>query len=322
MAVDPHRTLGLSVPITEALDPALWRSRYAYGVVLGPTTTAARSNAALRKALGCDGSEAVQTQRLVSAVADDLPDDTIRYHLRVAASELEVKLGMPLGIVVVKGNPVDPGLVAGRDYDFEEPRRVYLQSERQQFYRIDLPAGVISVQRVRAYFFGQLVWSVEGDDAGRMLHLEHPGTSSLHIMPTHGATMLVASPTVALPNYGSLHMLTQFATGLPDVWSVDYTLGPRTRAGQVGQIEAVLAHWIACKAGILLLSIGGMAASKGLTSASLSIDGLSKSIGLQASAMYGINSALENRLKEAEEAIDWKALRMYKRGLRVRPYGY
>lgn len=319
-AAASHRSLGLTVPVTEALDPVLWRQRYAHGIVLGPTTTAARSNAALRAALGCDGSPAA-LQAAASQVANEIPNDVIRWHLRVAASELEVKLGIPLGIVIVKGAPADDGLVQGRDYDRLAPRLPYLDSERRSYFRIDLPAGVISVQRVRAFWFGQLVWTVEEGDG--MLVLEHPGTSSLHIMPRFGVTLFLSAPTAVLPaQYGAMQLLYNVAGGLPDVWSVDYTLGPVTKTGEVGQIEAVLAHWIACKAGILLMSIGGMAASKGLTSASLSIDGLSKSIGLQASAMYGINSALETRMKEAEEAIDWKALRMYKRGLRVMPFGY
>ena len=30
-----NRILGLSVPVTELLDPVLWKNRYAYGVLLG-----------------------------------------------------------------------------------------------------------------------------------------------------------------------------------------------------------------------------------------------------------------------------------------------
>lgn len=328
---DPYRrTMGLSVPITDALDPVAWRQRYAYGVVLGQGEPIAETDS-VAQILGCDAGRgraktaagrAVEAQSLITQAANDLPNDVIRWHLRAALSELEIKLGLPMGIVITKGDPVDPGLTLGVDYDKTEPRRVFLDSERRDYYRIDLPAGVISVERVRAYWFGQPVWSISATDSNLgLLRLEHPGTSSLHILPTQAATLLVAMPTLSTPAYGAMQMISGYPSPLPDVWSVDYTMGPRTRFGEIGQIEAALVHWVYCKAGIVLLSVGGMASSRGLTSASLSIDGLNKSIGLQASAMYGINSALETRLKEAAEALDIKALRAYKRGLRVRPYG-
>lgn len=308
-----HRTLGLSVSVAEALDPKLWRERYAFGLVLGPGAPSRRSEA-LRQALTCAGKRATVGEDLCAAV-NELPDEVIRWHLRAAASEIEVKLTLPLGIVVVKGSPVDDGLVRGVHYDREAPKLPFLESNRQNFYRIDLPHGVVSVERVRAYWFGQLVWTIEPDDG--VLLLEHPGVSSLHLVPTVGSTLLVAAPTVTSPVYGPIQFLGGFQTTLPGVWSVDYTIAPTTKTGEVGQIEAVLAHWIYCKAGILLLALAGRGASKGLTSASLSLDGLSKSVGLPPA----INAALEDRLKEATDAIDWQALQTYKRGLRVVPYG-
>ena len=52
------------------------------------------------------------------------------------------------------------------------------------------------------------------------------------------------------------------------------------------------------------------------------MDGVSRSIGLQASAIYGLNSALEHVFDELVKRIDFKALRLQKKGLRVIPYGY
>lgn len=267
--------------------------------------------------------QAAAAQGVVNQAVNEIGDDVIRWHLRAAMSELEIKLGMPMGTVVVKGDPVDDGLVQGVDYDRVDPRRVFLMSDQRTHYRIDLPAGVVSVERVRAYWYDQLVWSISGTDSNYgLIRLEHPGTSSLHILPTQAATLLVAVPSIGTAEYGALQLIHGYPSRLPGVWSVDYTLAPVTKTGVVGHIEVALAHWIACKAGVLLLSIGGSAASRGLTSTSISIDGLSRSIGLQASAMYGIYSALETRMKEAEEAIDWKHLRTYKRGLRIRGYGH
>lgn len=321
-----HRTLGLSVPVSEALDAAKWRERYAYGVVLGQGSTGALS--AVERALRCRPGRASKTaladleaqQNVVSDTAGQLPDDVIRWHLRTAASELEMRLRMPLGVVICKANPVDEGLQRGVDYDKAVPALPFMQSEQRNWYRIDLPTGVISVERIRTVVFGQTIWEITPDSG--MIQLEHPGVSSLHILPVQGSTLLIAMPQMGTLAYGAMQLLDGAPTRLPGVWAVDYTLGPVTKTGEPGQIPAVLAHWIACRAGVMLLSIGGIAASRGLTSASLSIDGLSKSIGLQASAIYGINSALEQRLKEAEESIDWKSLRTYMAGIPVYPYAH
>lgn len=321
-----YRTLGLTVPIAEVLDPQRWRDRYAHGIVLGEGEPTEQQDS-IDKILGCKGSrgkaktlagrEAAAAQELIDAVAKTLPEDTIRWHIKVALSELETRLGIPMGIVVRKSTPVDTGLVQGVDYDQEIPRLPFTRFNQQRFFRIDLPAGVISVERVRAYWYGQRVLSISTADGNKdLIQFEHPGISSLHILPTNATTLLISTA-----GWGSWQMIYALEGDLPHVWGVDYTLGPKARYGTVGDIELVLAHWALCKASITLLSIGGMAASRGLSSSSLSFDGISKSVSLQASAMYGINSALENRFKEATEAIDWKALKTYKKGLRVVPYG-
>lgn len=327
----PNRTLGLTCPVSEALDPKLWRERYAYGVLLGVGAPPAESRV-IDRLLGCRGrtretitmdpATAAAAQGVVTQAANEIPDHVIRWHLRTAMSELSVKLGIPFGMVICKGDPVDEGLVLGRDYDKVVPRQTYLISEQQRYYRIDLPAGTVSVERVRAFWFDQLIWEVDGTTSPSAIKLDHPGTSSMHILPTQGVGLIIAFPASGVPEYGSLQLLTlPNQSRLPAVWSVDYTLDTVAKTGEPGRSSLVLAHWIACRAGILLLSIAGSAVSRGLTSTSVSIDGLSRSIGLQASAMYGIYSALETRMKEAEEAIDWKHLRLYKRGLRPMPYG-
>lgn len=314
-----HRTLGLTVPITELLDPARWRERYAANIILGTGETLAESSV-LAELHGCRPSGAPQTKGLQEdddETVNEIVDDVIRWHLKVALSELEMRIGIPMGIVVCKSPPVDDGLTLGVHYDKVVPRLPFLRSEQMEFYRIDLPAGVISVERIRAYWYGQVIWEISAaafNDA--MIRLEHPGTSSLHIIPTQTTSLLLAGLGAGF--YGPLHLLGGEEQALPDVWAVDYTLGPKSKYGAVGTIEAALAHWCYCKAALLLFSMAGQAISRGVTNASLSIDGLSKSIGLNGA--QGLNAALEQRFKEAEEAIDWKDVRTYKRGLRVRPY--
>lgn len=315
--------------MTDLLDPKLWRERYAFGITLGAGDRPVETDS-IAKILGCApprgtsktlaGRELKAASSALQEAACGLSDTVIGWHLRAATSDLEIKLGIPLGLVVAKGTPVDAGLVRGQDYDVEVPRKEFTNSNARLYYRIDLPAGVVSVQRIRAYWFNQLVWSISAADGNLdLIQLEHPGTSSLHIMPTQSATLLVGFPEIGGFAYGSMQMICGYPSPLPAVWSVDYTIAPRARYGAVGEVEAALAHWVYCRAGVLLLSIGGRAASRGLTNASLSIDGLSKSVGL--AGMGAINKALEDRLKEATEAIDWQQLRLYKRGLRVVPYG-
>lgn len=319
----PRRTLGLSVPVTEALNPRLWKERYCFGTTLGPGSVPSGAGAVVAACAGSRRRAQLTTTQedIVAKVVGEIPDHVIAWHLRAALSELEVKLGVPMGTLIVKGDPVDSGLVLGVDYDKLDQRREFLRSQQSVWLRLDLPPNVISVERVRAYWFDTKVWEVsEAVGNHNIISLTHQGPGTIHLAPTAFTQLTFGFPIGGVPQTSAFQRVYGWPGDIPKFWSVDYTLGPVTHAGEVGQIEAVLAHWVYCKAGILLLSIGGMATSKGLTSASVSIDGVSKSFGLQASAMYGVNSALETRLKEAEEAIDWKALKLYKAGMRVIPY--
>lgn len=319
-----HRSLGLTVPVTEVLDPTLWRERYVFGTTLGPGV--APSSGAAAVVAACSGSRrraqlTTQQETALGDHAGEIPDDVIRWHLRAALSELEVKLGIPMGTVVVKGEPVDAGLIIGQHYDKAEPRRQFQRSAQRDWLRLDLPPSVISVERIRAYWFGTLIWEISQAVGNlEIVQISYPTVGTTHLVPTSNTMLTFGFPLAGSVPWQAIQQVYGWPAEIPAVWSCDYTIGPVTHTGEVGRIEAVLAHWVYCKAGIVLLSIGGMATSRGLTSASLSIDGISKSFGLQASAMYGVNSALETRLKEAEEAIDWKALKTYKAGIRVMPY--
>lgn len=303
-----ERILGLSVPVAEVLDPKLWKERYAYGVLLGAIQREWRTV-----------NRGGDLRRELVKVIDEIPASTIRWHLRAALSELEVKLGVPMGVVICKSSPVDDGLVVGRDYDREVPRLPYTLGENEAWWRIDCPPGCISIERVRAYYFGTKIWEFS-EDRGNLEHvrLVWPRQGVLHLLPTNLASIIVTPEG----RTGVFHTVYANRVGVPDFWSVDYTLGPTAKqTGQVGHIEAVLAHWVYCAAGILLLNLASMAVSKGITSSSVSMDGVSRSVSLQASAMYGMNSALEHVYDEAMKRIDWKALRAYKRGIRVKMYG-
>ncbi len=317
MSRPDYRTLGLSVPVTDLLDPQAWRERYAWGVALGGTGTTESLTKRIEAARGKGGASA---EREVKRMVATLPDDVIRWHLRAAISELELKLGLPLGLEVCKAPPFEEGQRAGTHYDRQVGRLPYLRGNVSNFYRIDLPPGIISVQRVRGVYLGNVIWEVSSAEGNAdNIVVEWGRQGIIHILPV----ALNATLTTQAGEYGAFWILHRRTSPLPDFWAVDYTRGPVSKhGGQPGTIEAVLAHWVYCAAGILLLNIGGMAASKGLTSTSVSIDGVSRSIGLQASAIYGINSALEHAYDEAMKRIDWKKLRAAKRGLRIVPLGY
>lgn len=309
-----YRTLGLSVPVTDLLDPQAWRERYAWGVALGGTATTETLNSRLRKATAEGGSSAA---REVRRLIDTMPDDVIRWHLRAAVSELELKLGMPLGMEVCKAPPLADGLRQGTHYDRQVGRLPYLGGNARNFYRIDLPAGIISVERIRGVYLGNVVWEVSTANGNQdNIVVEWGRQGIIHILPVALNATLVTQGG----EYGAFWMLSRKVSPLPDFWAVDYTRGPVSRhGGQPGEIEAVLANWVYCAAGLLLLSIGGLASTKGLQSSSISLDGVSRSINF---ASGGLNSALEKAFDDAMKRIDWKRLRSAKRGLRVIPLGY
>lgn len=320
-------TTTLTVPVAEALDPALWAQRYASGLMLGASTSTS-STTNLESLLCHDPAApktagAIESQEQLNELIAGLPADTIRWHLRAALSELELKLGTPMGIVVVKSEPLDSGWVQGTHYDRVDSRREFTRQAQENWYRLDFQGSVISVERVRAYWFDTPVWEISPEQGNMsLLKLSWPRQGSAHILPTVMSSLIITAPGLGSAEYGALQLLHGLVSPMPDVWGVDYTIGPMDKhTRQPGRLQVALVHWVYAVAGILLLSLGGLSRSQGLTNASLSIDGLSKSIGLQASAIYGINSALENAYEKATKRLDWKRIALSQRGLRVRPYG-
>jgi len=327
MAAPRLRTLGLSVPVADVLDPKLWRSRMAHGISLGQDVQNFGSIAAALCIERGDTSPTAYQEAIteLQKASTGLPDDTIRWPLRAAFSELEIKLGIPFGIVICKSSPVDEGLVVGQDYDRAVPRLPYSHGDAANWYSITLPSSVISVERVRAFYYGQLIWEFSTDRGNTdQIRIEWDEQGAIHLLPINFQGLIVTQAGGGGGgNYGVWHTLAYHSSPVPDFWSVDYTLGPRDRqTGQAGHIEAALAQWVYAAAGIPLLSMAGLGKSQGLTSTSLSFDGISKSVGLQASAIYGLNSALEHVLEQITKRIDWKQAKRYKKGLRIRAYSY
>jgi hypothetical protein len=287
-----YRTLGLTIPIPSLLDPVAWVSRYANGLLV------------------TDGSLSPGDAGKVAKALQKVPAETIRWHLRCALSELEVKLGIPMGIQICKSDPIDPGLVQGRDYDRVVGRLPYVRGDADQWFLIKAPSSLISVERVRAYYFGQLAWEIsEARGNMNLLQVEWPKVGELHVLPTNLA-MLMVTPT---GQYGIFQTLWNARNAIPGFWALDYTTGPIAEDGTPGEIELVLANWVCSIAGISILGGASMAASKGFTSTSLSFDGVSRSISLPPS-LFG---ALSDTLDKTAQRIDWKSLRSFKRPPRL-----
>lgn len=303
-----QRLLGLTVPVSEVLDPELWKARYAFGILLGAVKRE-------RVASGKPGEP-----RELKTSIDAIPNDVIRWHLRAALSEMELKLGVPMGVQVCKADPLDDDNKKWRDYDRVVARTPYTRCDAENWFRLDLPPSVISVERVRAYYFGTKIWEISNAQGNTdLIRLQWARQGIAHILPVNLQSLLVLGGS---GDYGIWQTLHAHSSPVPDFWAVDYTTGPIANDGTVGQVEAVIANWVACAAGILLLDMMGMAVSKGLTGTSVSMDGVSRSVSLGTSAMYGLNSSLERLYDEALKRIDIKALRTAKRGLRIKAYGY
>jgi|DEB0MinimDraft_6_1074348.scaffolds.fasta_scaffold37070_2 hypothetical protein len=301
-----YRDLGLSVPVTEAVDPKLWRERYAWGLPVGKDPH--------------DPSD--PCRKKLKVLSGSLPDKVIGWHLRAALSELEGKLGLPLACERVLMPEIDTGEVKGVTYDRVMPRMPFTRDQPQNWFRIDLPPGVISIERVRFYFYGALAWELsEAQNNIDQVKLEWGRQGIAHILPLSFQHWIVTQGGAFYSNVW--HTINYHRTPLPDAWAVDFTRGPVSRhGGEAGKLEAVLVAWCYARAGKTLLSMSGLAQSQGLTSTSISLDGVSRSLSLQASAIYGLNSALEKALEDSNKSINWKQMRAWKRGIRVKPYGH
>lgn len=292
-----------SVPVAELVDPTLWRERYAWGLALGPGDVAIQRG---RTRCAPPAEAASEFSRLTAS----LPPETIRWHLRTALSALEVQLGIPLGITVVKS----PNLDEGAMYDRLDARRPFLPMDSIQFLKIDLPGPVISVERIRAYYFGLLQWQWSTNmETLNSVRVEWKA-GNIHIVPLNlGVAAAGMDPSIfsLIQRFGPTNVMVDF-------WSVDYTLGPIDRNGHPGQVPAAAAHWVYCQAALTLFPMIGTAITKGLSGTSVSIDGVSRSVSVSGEHVY---SAVEQAAQRATELLDVKRLRAALRGPRVWSYG-
>jgi len=310
-----YSTLGLTVPVSEVLSPRLWRERYAWGIPLAgpvqftPSQSLSEASCTLRD---CAGNSEIQ------ATVAQIPDDVVRWHLRAALSELEMRLGISMGVLRVLSPELDPGEVHGKTFDRLAPRLPYKRQEAQNWYHLQLDRSVLSVERVRGYYMNQLVIeaSTERHNIGNVV-AQWKRQGDVYILPINIAALIVNSGYSPQPYAQSVWEMIWSSPSIPDFWAVDYTVGVSdNQTGTPGQLEAILAHWVYLRAGKILINIAGTAFGQGITSTSISGDGFSRTVSTSQSAMYGINSAMELVYQGYTDSIDWERLRRQKVGIR------
>lgn len=313
---EPYRTLGLTMPVEEALDATKWIARYAPGLagidpdaVPPPPPLDETDEACARLREATMG---------YSDVLKAVPLETIRFHLLTALSELEGKLGAPMGVVVYRSLNLDDGQVEGVTFDKLLSRRPYLRGDARSFHRLDTPGSLLSVQRIRGYIYGTKVLelSTEQNNLDGIVS-EWRKTGSLHIMPQNITQAFVGAGSILFDDFFGDYrdigpaMRTQV---LPNFWAIDCTCGPTTSYGPDGHLELSLANWVGVHAAQPILAIAGLTQTSGASSSSVSFDGYSRSVSLSGKHPY---AALSDVYADMEKAIDWERLRRNRRGPRV-----
>lgn len=310
--VVPPFTPGQPVPIADCVNPARWRDRFAWGHILSRAF-----------AVHPDINES-ELNTLRQETFGYLPDHVVEWHLGAALSELGARLQTRLRVEVVKAPPVDSALTLGSDYHRVGRPLPYVRDMARTHLRIDVGEPLLSVQRVRAQYSGSEPSDfVLPGDVTASVKIVDPATGVFHIIPSGGLFGFPALNDGAAPlpiarryqDWGWNH--SSRSSTAPAVWLVDYTTGPVGEAGYPGGIDALLANWVYARAGLMMFSLSGVAQAGGVSSTSLSIDGVSRSTSLTASAIYGLNSSFEKVLEDYGKAIDWNYWRSRYSGVHV-----
>lgn len=291
------RDLGTDVAIQDVLDARKWAEAIFWPVLETMATTP-------------------DVRQKGKSLLDSLPAGAVSWALRAGLSTVETAIGITFGLLRYAGDPVTDGLTRGRDYDRIAPVQSFDPNARTpQGYRLRLAQHLIQVSRVRLRLFGQDLLDVDADDAA---------TGSILITDPMTGEVLVRPPTNPSTS-GEVGFISplyfQLRHQIPGVVSVDYTTCPESATGRRGYVPAALADYVWLWAGVRICNQAGTFITRGVTSASIGIDNLSKSVSFQASAMYGVNSSLEAVYKEQMKGIDLAQLRRSLRGISFVPYG-
>ena len=191
------------------------------------------------------------------------------------------KLGVQFATQRVRTYP-DPGLVLGTDYEIQgEPLTWFPLPPGMAHYAMPLPfAHIQSIERVRL-FFG----NPGADPTGKARYEVPPQwilftqkEGILKIVPSTSVPLLPPLSSLAY-DMGAVWGRTRY--DLPGVWAVDYTIG-------YGQVPLDVAHWINLHAAIDVLGQAGTALAHGLSSESLSMDGITREYELWVGGVWSL----------------------------------
>lgn len=290
------RNFGLEVHIADVLDARRWRDLYFWPVL--------------------DNLAAVPHPRLAGkTMLDAIPPAGITNALASSFASMSRHVGIDFALVRHTMPPLADGARLGDDYDVVDDRLPYVRSRLSaQGYQLSLPPNVVSVSRVRGVLFGDTLLDIDADDTdtGEIVPVNR-AQGAYHVRPNTLTTTVQG---------GWWTMLAAFSATVPAFWAVDYVTGYVSAiSGRAGYVPADLADYACLDAGIQLLNMAGTMATKGVSSTSLGFDGFSKSVSLQASAMYGVNSALEKAFTDRMQRIDLEHARAHYRGIQVGRFG-
>jgi hypothetical protein len=262
--------MDLSDALADVLDPQLWRQRFAAGLNLGA-----------------------------------MSDSTIAYHLRAAASELGLRLGLKLKIERLVSEPVDATARKGVDYDRIVPRLPWNQEQHASYYRIDLGEPVLSVQRIRCYQLNQQI--IAFDSSNSDIVLEHPQHGIVHLIPRSLPFVTMISGHIDQFFLNVPPFISTVKGPLPNFWAVDYTTGPISILDtEPGRIDARLASWVGAKAATVLLPLAGNALTGGVVSHTAAMDGVSRTVNM---GPNGVFAQAAQAFKDLDDGINWNELR-------------
>jgi hypothetical protein len=242
-------------------------------------------------------------------------DAAITSTVQALIEEAQGKLGIQFARQRVLTYP-DPGLVLGVDYEIEgEPLTYHRTRGGMGHFVINLPfANIISIERIRVFYGNPLDQS-----ATKALYLVPPEwilftekEGVLRIVPSlYGIYPQLHTPWGFQGAYDSLLYGYAYRDLIPGSWAVDYTIG-------YGQIPLDVARWIGLRVAIAVLAQAGASAGVGggLGTKSLSMDGISQSVGY-AQGKYGPYSGLVESYQEELKCLDIKQLKLRYHGIRV-----
>jgi len=218
-------------------------------------------------------------------------------------AEVQGKLGIRFERQRVVTDP-DPGMVLGTDYELRGERLHYFRpTAGQGHFTLPLPyANVVSIERVRLFYQDRAVQEVP---ATWLSFTSKEGV--LRINPYLNNT-LMASTAGAWNGVWFGYGLRDI---LPAAWSVDYTIGH-------GQVDDDVARYIGLRAAMQLLGTLGAspAMGGGLSNESLSMDGVTESVGY-ATGKYGVYSGLIQQYSDELDHMDIWQMRLTKKGIKL-----